>query len=100
MENLPDELQEKVWIIAGTPSEIVGHINRKGFQRLYIDGGQTIQSFLKSDLIDEMIISKIPVLLGGGVSLFSELSSTLSFELIKSEVFLNQIVQDTYWRKR
>jgi len=74
-------------------------IHQKGFHRLYIDGGATVQSFLKEDLIDRMIITKIPILLGGGSPLFTDLSKPLTFNHLKTEVFLNQIVQSHYERK-
>ena len=70
------------------------------FENLYIDGGKTIQNFLRSDLIDELIISEIPLLLGGGDRLFGSLDQSLDFELIGTEVFLDQIVQKHFQRKR
>ena len=39
-------------------------LNSKGYKNLYVDGGKVIQSFLKEDLIDEMIIYVAPVLMG------------------------------------
>ncbi len=100
LNKVQDELVEKVEIISGTPKEILEHLHGKNLNRIYIDGGKTIQSFLKEDLIDELIITKIPVLLGSGFSLFGELPERLSFSLVKSEVFLDELVQDTYLRKR
>jgi len=67
---------------------------------LYIDGGKTIQGFLKEDLIDEMIITTIPILLGGGIPLFSILPNRLEFELVSSKVCLSQLTQRHYKRKR
>ena len=75
-------------------------IHQKGHHSLYIDGGQVIQSFLKEDLIDEMILTTIPILLGGGHSLFGDLDKAMAFDLVKSEVFLDAIVQSSYKRKR
>jgi len=72
----------------------------KGFENLYIDGGKTIQNFLRADLIDELIISQIPLLLGGGDRLFAELDQRLNFELISTETLLGQIVKCRYRRKR
>lgn len=100
LKTLPDELTGKVEIVKGNVSDMLNHINNKGFEKLYIDGGNLIQSFLCEDLIDEMILTTIPVLLGGGFPLFGELSKLLEFEHIKSEVFLEAITQDTYNRKR
>lgn len=100
MENIPESHRGKAFLAKGTLTEILNQIHAKGFERLYIDGGTTIQSFLREDLIDEMIISTIPILLGGGFSLFADLPKELEFELIKSTTCLNQITQNHFRRKR
>jgi dihydrofolate reductase len=80
--------------------EVLAHIHKKGLSKLYIDGGITIQNFLKEDLIDEMIITTIPVLLGGGASLFGELETPRDFKCVKSTRFLDTIVQNHFIRCR
>jgi len=45
-----------------------------------------------------MIITIIPILLGSGIPLFGELSKPLDFDHVKTEVFLNAIVQNHYRR--
>jgi len=100
LDDLTKDLIGKAEIVHGSMYEIIKKIKVKGFSNLYIDGGALIQSFLKEDLIDEMIISTLPVLLGGGIPLFGELPKPLEFEHVNSEVFLNAITQDTYRRKR
>ena len=97
---VPEEYKDKAEIVKGPVSEIVELIHQKGFTRLYIDGGATVQSFLKEDLIDELIITTIPVLLGGGTPLFTELPEEMEFEHLESTVYLNALVQDCYRRKR
>lgn len=92
--------KDKAELVKGTLSKVLEYLNAKGYLSLYIDGGKTIQSFLSEDFIDEMIITTIPILLGGGYPLFGTLEKELEFEHIKSEVFLKTIVQDTYQRKR
>lgn len=99
IKSVPDNLKDKVSLLHGEVSTILKHIHTKGYYKLYIDGGRTIQNFLKEDLIDELIISTIPILLGGGFSLFGEFSKPMMFEHVESKVFLNQIVQDRYRRK-
>lgn len=74
-------------------------IHNLGYQKLYIDGGKLIQSFLKQDLIDEMIITTIPILLGDGISLFCNLPKHLKFECYATKHFLNKISQNSYRRK-
>jgi dihydrofolate reductase len=100
LDSLPEKYQNNAALVKGTISEILNELEQKGYTSLYIDGGTTVQSFLKEDLIDEMIITTIPILLGGGVPLFSDLTGKLEFEHVESQVFLNEIVQDHYRRKR
>lgn len=100
LNEIPESHREKAYLIKGTAGEIIRQINKKGYSRLYIDGGATIRNFLKADLIDEMIITIIPIVLGGGSPLFSELPNELKFELVKTKTFLNQITQNHYKRKR
>lgn len=100
LEEIPASHKDKASLVKGTLTEILEEIHSKGYQRLYIDGGTTIRSFLKEDLIDEMVITRIPILLGGGTPLFTELPSELKFELMDSKTFLNQITQSHYKRKK
>lgn len=97
---IPKAHQEKAFLVKGSLSDILSHIHDKGYHQLYIDGGTTIQSFLSEDLIDELIITTIPVLLGGGHSLFGSLPNKLEFELVNSKTYLNQLTQTHYRRKR
>ncbi|MDJ1472873.1 dihydrofolate reductase family protein [Cytophagaceae bacterium DM2B3-1] len=100
MVSVPEKYKDKVSLVKGELREILGEIHRKGFYSLYIDGGVTIQSFLKEDLIDEMTITLIPYLLGGGVPLFSDLSEQLSFRCIDTKIFLSKVVQNHFVRER
>jgi len=100
MTSVPAGYEEKVFLVKGSLKEVLQHINAKGFKNLYVDGGVTIQNFLKEDLIDEMIITTIPVLLGGGSPLFGDLETPLNFKFNKSETFLDAIVQNHFVRDR
>lgn len=100
LKEIPEELNKKVSLTNGTPQEILNKIYKKGYFKLYIDGGRTVQNFLKEDLIDELRITTIPILLGGGFALFGDLPKPMELEHIESKVFLNQIVQDCYQRKK
>lgn len=100
MTSIPEAYRDKAEIVSGALSDVVESINAKGFSKLYIDGGKTIQGFLQDDLIDEMIITQIPILLGGGVPLFGELSNPLTFEHVSTQVHLDAMVQTHYRRKR
>jgi dihydrofolate reductase len=100
LKNVPIELENKVTLINGSPQDILNRIYERGFFNLYIDGGMTIQSFLKEDLIDELRITTIPILLGGGFPLFGDLAYPLEFDHVESKLFLNQLVQNHYIRRR
>jgi dihydrofolate reductase len=99
LKTIPKKLSKKVSLIKGSPKEILEIVHNKAFYKLYIDGGITVQNFLKEDLIDELIITTIPILLGGGFPLFGHLDAPLAFQHVKSCVYLDQIVQDQYTRK-
>jgi dihydrofolate reductase len=96
LNNVPKAYEGKAEIVNGSLTEILTKIHKKGYTNLYIDGGKTIQSFLKEDLIDEMTITIIPHLLGGGVPLFSEQSKQLNFKCINSKIYLGQVVQNHF----
>jgi dihydrofolate reductase len=100
LTSLPEHLKGKAELVSGPIEEVVLQLHQRGFENLYIDGGKLIQSFLQSDMIDELIISQIPILLGGGTPLFGELQSHLMFEHVETEVLLNAIVKSHYKRIR
>ena len=98
LKEIPKSHDGKAFLVKGHLTEVLEHIHSNGHTRLYIDGGSTIQSFLKEDLIDEMIITVFPIVLGGGPSLFSDFPKELNFELIESKVYSGQLVQNHYLR--
>lgn len=100
MTAIPEKYKDHAALVQGSLKEILEQIHAKGFYRLYIDGGKTIQSFLKEDLIDEMTITLIPFLLGGGIPLFGSLTEKLQFECVASKIYLEQVVQNYFVRKR
>jgi dihydrofolate reductase len=100
LKEIPESHKDKVFLIKGSLTEILEQIHERGYGRLYIDGGTTIGNFLKEDLIDELVLTTIPILLGGGSSLFSELPNELKFELVGTRTFLSQITQNHYKRKK
>ncbi len=57
----------------GAPAEIVAKLAASGAHHLYVDGGITIQRFLRAGLIQRLIITRVPVLIGEGIPLFGTL---------------------------
>ena len=87
---------DKVELVHGDLKAIIKKLASQGYNNLYIDGGKTIQSFLKKNLIDELIISKIPVILGEGIPLFSKQKQIINFEHCSTEVFEGGLVKSHY----
>jgi len=70
---VPARLKGKVESGRHTPEELIALMERRGAKRLYIDGGKTIQAFLRAGLIDDLVVTQIPVLIGEGIPLFGPL---------------------------
>ena len=100
LTEVPKDLFGKAEIVSGNIKDILGRLEQRGFENLYVDGGKTIQRFLSVDAIDEMIITQVPVILGRGIPLFGELDQRLKFRLRKTEIFNNNLVQNHYVRDR
>lgn len=93
---IADELRGSVEQMAGSPEEIVQRLAERGAKHLYIDGGKTIQGFLRAGLIQRLIITRIPVLLGEGLPLFGELEQDVRLRHIATETFSKGLVQTEY----
>ena len=100
IKQVPDIVREKVTVLSMKPGELLDYLSGQDFSVAYIDGGKVIQSFLKEDLVDELIISKAPVLIGSGISLFGYLDIDLTFKHIRTEVHSNGLVRSCYERNR
>ena len=84
--------------MAGTPQQIVDQLAGRGYRHLYIDGGVTIQGFLRAGLIDRMTITRIPVLLGSGIPLFGELPHDIRWKHVATRSFPSGMSQSEYAR--
>jgi dihydrofolate reductase len=90
------ELADKVEVLDQSPRDLLEELDHRSIRHVYLDGGKTIQLFLKEGLVDEMTITIIPVLIGEGLSLFGPLPQDLKFQLIESKSFKNGLVQNKY----
>lgn len=96
LTEVPSLLKEKAEILSGDQESILEFLKKKGYIKIYVDGGKTIQHFLESELVDEMILSKIPILLGSGIPLFGYLKNDQKFEHTKTDVYDSGIVKSHY----
>lgn len=100
LSKLSGRYADKVELVTGDLKQVIESLNKKGMNTLYIDGGKTIRGFLREDLIDEMIITRIPVLLGKGIPLFAINNKELGFKHLQTESFSNGLVKSRYIRIR
>ena len=82
--------------MAGTPAEIVSRLAARGVGHIYVDGGATIQQFLEAGLIQRLVISRVPVLIGSGIPLFGPLSSDIVVRHVATRAFPGGLVQSEY----
>jgi dihydrofolate reductase len=80
----------------GPPQEIVARLGERGMRHLYIDGGVTIQRFLEAGVIQRLIITRIPVLLGAGIPLFGPLSRDVRLKHVATRSYPSGLVQSEY----
>ena len=98
LKTVPVILKDKAEIVSGDIKTIIKNLNQRGIYNIYVDGGKTIQSFLKEDLIDEMIITTIAKILGEGIPLFGNLGIEKHFKIEKVER-LNEYMVKTYYKR-
>jgi len=82
--------------MSGAPSAIVDRLSARGLTHAYVDGGVTIQAFLAAGLIQRMIITRIPVLLGNGIPLFGPLARDVRLQHVATRAFPSGMVQSEY----
>ena len=93
---VPKRLEGKVHFLNLGPNQAFSELARKGWKRVYVDGGKIIQSFLRERLIDDLVITQVPVLLGGGRTLFGSLESDVSLKHVDTKIFPSGLVQSKY----
>ncbi len=86
-------LVEHMW---GDPVEIVSKLEARGIGHVYVDGGMTIQRFLRAGLIQRLIITRVPVLIGEGIPLFGNLPQDVPLRHIKTRSYPSGLVQTEY----
>jgi dihydrofolate reductase len=100
LKQIPETLNEKATLVAMKPAALLYYLSDKGFSNIYVDGGKVIQSFLREDLIEELIITRVPELIGTGIPLFGYIDNDLQFEHIKTSIYSDGLVKSHYLRKR
>ena len=82
--------------MSGPPAQITSRLAAEGAQHVYVDGGVTIQGFLRAGLIQRLVISRVPVLIGSGIPLFGALPQDVSLRHVATKAFRGGLVQSEY----
>ena len=92
----PSSLPAGAEWMSGTPQEIVGRLQERGFRHAYLDGGLTIQRFLRAGSVDRITITRVPVLIGQGVPLFGPLPHDIRLRHLSTRSYEGGLVQSEY----
>ncbi|PLX88975.1 MAG: deaminase [Desulfuromonas sp.] len=96
LTEMPDNLRGLVKIDSSSPEELIEKLSLDGSKRIYLDGGNVIQSFLRAGLVDDITLTKIPVLIGQGRPLFGELQYDIKLQHLSTQSWDNGFVQSSY----
>jgi dihydrofolate reductase len=91
----------KTKFYTGDLTELVRQLKSENGKNIYCDGGaEIVNELLKNDLIDEFIISVVPVLVGDGTRLFKDGRPEQQLELVNTKTFGTGLTQLHYRRKK
>lgn len=82
--------------MSGTPEEIVSALTQRGVRHIYVDGGVTIQSFLRAGLIQRLTITRVPVLIGEGIPLFGPVTRDIVLRHVATQQYGTGLVKSEY----
>jgi dihydrofolate reductase len=94
--SLPSSLPDTVTHSSQSPRVLLERLASDGVEHVYVDGGNTIQSFLSVGLVDEITLTVIPVILGDGIPLFGSLEHDVHLTHLRTTAFDFGFVQTTY----
>ena len=82
--------------MAGSPADIVSRLAESGARHAYVDGGITIQGFLRAGLIQRLIVTRVPVLIGEGIPLFGTLPKDIPLRHVQTQTYAGGLVKTEY----
>lgn len=98
--DLPAELAGRVRVSDLDPLAQMRALRREGWRRAYVDGGRLVQAFVRLGLIDDYVITTVPILIGDGIPLFGALDADVDLELLGVTPFPSGLVQSRYRVRR
>lgn len=93
---VPESLSDKVETMSGSPAQVIAVLASKGAKHLYVDGGDTVQRFLRAGLIQNIIVTTVPVLIGVGIPLFGKVDDDIRLQHLETRTLPHGLVQSEY----
>jgi len=94
--SFPPSVPDTVTHSSEPPRDLLKRLSDEGAKHVYVDGGMTIQGFLSAGLVDEITVTVIPVILGGGIPLFGSIDNDIQLTHVRTTAFGFGFVQTTY----
>lgn len=82
--------------LSGEPADIAARLAARGLRHVYVDGGDTIQRWLRAGLIARIVVTRVPVLIGSGISLFGPIPRDIRLRHVATRSFPSGLVQSEY----
>lgn len=82
--------------VSGAPGDIMSQLAARGIGHVYVDGGSTIQQFLRAGLIQRLVITRVLVLIGTGVPLFGALERDIALRHVATRQYASGLVESEH----
>jgi dihydrofolate reductase len=82
--------------MSGDPAQIAHELAATGANHVYVDGGITVQQFLRAGLIHHITVTRVPVLIGAGIPLFGSVPQDIRLHHIDTRQYKSGLVTSEY----
>ena len=82
--------------MSGDPVEILSSLDARGFRHAYVDGGITIQRFLRAGVVQRLVVTRVPVIIGAGIPLFGAVERDIVLTHVGTRQYAGGLVQSEY----
>jgi dihydrofolate reductase len=94
--DLPAGFPGRVEAFAGSPEAFATECDHRGIEKVYVDGGETVQAFIRAGLVTRIVTTRLPKLIGSGIPLFGPINGDVNLRLVESRAFENGWIRDEY----